>query len=108
MLLILLPYEDDLSEVYVYLSISYCQICIKLWKPKILLIFQLDSNTVTIGKAAIGNLLGGIGYFYGESKIALPNDINVIILLPSHNFVIAHIMSWKWNALPCNHPNHAG
>ncbi|KAK7260826.1 hypothetical protein RIF29_27124 [Crotalaria pallida] len=33
---------------------------------------KVDSESVTVGKAAIGNLLGGIGYFYGQSKIALP------------------------------------
>ncbi|KAK1403205.1 Mannosyl-oligosaccharide glucosidase [Heracleum sosnowskyi] len=45
---------------------------------------KLDSNTVTVGKAAIGNLLGGIGYFYGESKIALPNNINAKL---GNNFI---------------------
>ncbi|CAI9093220.1 OLC1v1028665C1 [Oldenlandia corymbosa var. corymbosa] len=34
---------------------------------------ELDSESVTVGKAALGNLLGGIGYFYGQSKISLPN-----------------------------------
>ena len=29
------------------------------------------------GKAAIGNMLGGIGYFYGKSKISLPRNPNV-------------------------------
>ncbi|KAK7246978.1 hypothetical protein RIF29_41852 [Crotalaria pallida] len=33
---------------------------------------MVDSESITVGKAAIGNLLGGIGYFYGQSKIALP------------------------------------
>lgn len=39
--------------------------------------FQLDSESVAVGKAAIGNLLGGIGYFYGQSKISLPNRPDV-------------------------------
>ncbi|KAK7246976.1 hypothetical protein RIF29_41850 [Crotalaria pallida] len=34
--------------------------------------YLTDSESITVGKAAIGNLLGGIGYFYGQSKIALP------------------------------------
>ncbi|KAL5550400.1 hypothetical protein UlMin_000576 [Ulmus minor] len=38
---------------------------------------KLDSESIVAGKAAIGNLLGGIGYFYGESKIALPKDSNL-------------------------------
>lgn len=34
---------------------------------------ELDSESVTVGKAALSNLLGGIGYFFGQSKIALPS-----------------------------------
>lgn len=41
------------------------------------LYFQLDSESLNVGKAALGNLLGGIGYFYGQSKISLPQDPNV-------------------------------
>ncbi|KAF5754140.1 putative mannosyl-oligosaccharide glucosidase [Helianthus annuus] len=33
---------------------------------------KLDLESVEVGKAAIGNLLGGIGYFYGQSKILFP------------------------------------
>ncbi|XP_076909251.1 mannosyl-oligosaccharide glucosidase GCS1-like [Bidens hawaiensis] len=33
---------------------------------------KLDSESVEVGKAAVGNLLGGIGYFYGQSKILYP------------------------------------
>ncbi|KAL0926218.1 hypothetical protein M5K25_002430 [Dendrobium thyrsiflorum] len=33
---------------------------------------KVDSEAMFVGKAAIANLLGGIGYFYGQSKIALP------------------------------------
>lgn len=32
---------------------------------------KVDSESVIVGKAAIGNMLGGIGYFYGQSKVAL-------------------------------------
>ncbi|KAF3485754.1 hypothetical protein F2Q69_00054148 [Brassica cretica] len=35
---------------------------------------QLDSETLMVGKAAIGNMLGGIGYFYGQSKIKAPKS----------------------------------
>ncbi|XP_071696005.1 mannosyl-oligosaccharide glucosidase GCS1-like [Rutidosis leptorrhynchoides] len=30
---------------------------------------KLDSESVEVGMAAVGNLIGGIGYFYGQSKI---------------------------------------
>ncbi|KAL7609119.1 mannosyl-oligosaccharide glucosidase GCS1 [Lactuca sativa] len=33
---------------------------------------KLDFESMEVGKAAIGNLLGGIGYFYGQSKILFP------------------------------------
>ncbi|WZZ72080.1 hypothetical protein YC2023_083450 [Brassica napus] len=35
---------------------------------------KLDSETLMVGKAAIGNMLGGIGYFYGQSKIKAPKS----------------------------------
>ncbi|KAL6188201.1 hypothetical protein ACLB2K_039594 [Fragaria x ananassa] len=38
---------------------------------------KVDSESIIAGKAAIGNLLGGIGYFFGQSKIALPKDLNL-------------------------------
>lgn len=43
----------------------------------LLLCFQLDSESIVAGKAAIGNLLGGIGYFFGQSKIAISGNMNV-------------------------------
>lgn len=41
------------------------------------LCLQLDSKSITVGKAAIGNMLGGIGYFFGQSKISVPKNSNV-------------------------------
>ncbi|KAK7368446.1 hypothetical protein VNO80_10472 [Phaseolus coccineus] len=38
---------------------------------------KVDSESISVGKAAIGNLLGGIGYFYGQSKIALSRILNL-------------------------------
>ncbi|CAE5958617.1 unnamed protein product [Arabidopsis arenosa] len=35
---------------------------------------KLDPETLLVGKAAIGNMLGGIGYFYGQSKIHVPKS----------------------------------
>lgn len=43
-------------------------------------VFQVDSESLIVGKAAIGNMLGGIGYFYGQSKISLPKNNNVSYL----------------------------
>ncbi|CAJ2677586.1 mannosyl-oligosaccharide glucosidase GCS1-like protein [Trifolium pratense] len=37
---------------------------------------KVDSESISVGKAAIGSLLGGIGYFYGQSKIALSRTLN--------------------------------
>ncbi|KAF8099172.1 hypothetical protein N665_0248s0002 [Sinapis alba] len=33
-----------------------------------------DSKTMGVGKTAIANMLGGIGYFYGQSKIYVPKS----------------------------------
>ncbi|KAI3752417.1 hypothetical protein L2E82_24448 [Cichorium intybus] len=35
---------------------------------------KLDSESMEVGKAAIGNLLGGIEYFNGQSKILFPQS----------------------------------
>ncbi|XP_030497086.2 mannosyl-oligosaccharide glucosidase GCS1 [Cannabis sativa] len=38
---------------------------------------KVDLESVAAGKFALGNMLGGIGYFYGQSKISFPRDPNV-------------------------------
>ncbi|KAL3835679.1 hypothetical protein ACJIZ3_010415 [Penstemon smallii] len=38
---------------------------------------EIDSESITVSKAALGNLLGGIGYFYGQSIISLPPSSNL-------------------------------
>ncbi|KAI5415206.1 hypothetical protein KIW84_040594 [Lathyrus oleraceus] len=37
---------------------------------------KVDSESISVGNAAVGSLLGGIGYFYGQSKIALSRTLN--------------------------------
>ncbi|KAI3988324.1 hypothetical protein MKX01_012113, partial [Papaver californicum] len=36
---------------------------------------KVEPESATVGRAAVGNLIGGIGYFYGQSKIALAQDL---------------------------------
>ncbi|CAL5413179.1 unnamed protein product [Camellia sinensis] len=40
-------------------------------------LIMLDSESISTGKAAVASLLGGIGYFYGQSKISVPSNSNV-------------------------------
>lgn len=44
---------------------------------EILCLFQINPEAITVAKAALGNLLGGVGYFYGQSKISLPPSSKV-------------------------------
>ena len=39
----------------------------------------LDDKYIEVGKAALSNLFGGIGYFFGRSRIAVPSDFQVNI-----------------------------
>ncbi|CAL5415703.1 unnamed protein product [Camellia sinensis] len=39
-------------------------------------LIMLDSESISTGKAAVASLLGGIGYFYGQSKISVPSNSN--------------------------------
>ncbi|KAJ7961629.1 mannosyl-oligosaccharide glucosidase GCS1-like [Quillaja saponaria] len=57
---------------------------------------KLDSESIIVGKAAIGNLLGGIGYFYGQSKIALPRNFN----LKSHDNYVSYWPAELYTAVP--------
>ncbi|KAG5614540.1 hypothetical protein H5410_014364 [Solanum commersonii] len=43
------------------------------FKKSFILSDELGLEPVTVGKAALGNMLGGIGYFFGQSKISLPS-----------------------------------
>lgn len=70
-----------LVVVFLSLCIPFYAFCFFLLKAQkrllydsLFLCFQLDSETLVTGKAAIGNMLGGIGYFYGQSKIHVPKS----------------------------------
>ncbi|CAK9144298.1 unnamed protein product [Ilex paraguariensis] len=45
---------------------------------------KLDAESVAVGKASVGNMLGAIGYFYGQSKISLPKTSN---LKPADSYI---------------------
>ncbi|RXH72286.1 hypothetical protein DVH24_033824 [Malus domestica] len=60
------------------------------------LVDKLDSESIVAGKAAIANLLGGIGYFFGQSKIAVSGD-----MLPgSHDNSILYWPAELYTAVP--------
>ncbi|XP_047967733.1 mannosyl-oligosaccharide glucosidase GCS1-like isoform X1 [Salvia hispanica] len=45
---------------------------------------EINPEAITVAKAALGNLLGGVGYFYGQSKISLPPSSK---LVPGDNYI---------------------
>ncbi|XWS22745.1 hypothetical protein CRYUN_Cryun29cG0062800 [Craigia yunnanensis] len=57
---------------------------------------KLDSKSITVGKTAIGNMLGGIGYFYGQSKISVPRNSNV----KSHDDFLLYWPAELYTAVP--------
>ncbi|XP_024027588.1 mannosyl-oligosaccharide glucosidase GCS1 [Morus notabilis] len=57
---------------------------------------KLDLESIVVGKAAIANMLGGIGYFYGQSKISLPKDSK----LESRDNFIAYWPAELYTAVP--------
>ncbi|KAG5058005.1 hypothetical protein GLYMA_05G146400v4 [Glycine max] len=58
---------------------------------------KVDSESISVGKAAVGNLLGGIGYFYGQSKIAVSRIYN----LSEHVDYISYWPAELYTAVPC-------
>lgn len=50
----------------------------------------MDSESISVGKAAIANLLGGMGYFYGQSKIALSGVLHVSLFSVVFVFIKEH------------------
>lgn len=71
-----------------FLNVTWPVLPQLLWEKKFwsfLHYIQVDSEAVVVGKAAIANLLGGIGYFYGQSKISVPqkSDVSSLSTLPA-------------------------
>ncbi|KAM2334179.1 hypothetical protein ACFXTH_011763 [Malus domestica] len=60
------------------------------------LVDKLDPESMVAGKAAIGNLLGGIGYFFGQSKIAVSGDM----FSGSHDNSISYWPAELYTAVP--------
>nr|KYP52955.1 Mannosyl-oligosaccharide glucosidase [Cajanus cajan] len=58
---------------------------------------KVDPESISVGKAAVGNLIGGIGYFYGQSKIALSGILN----LREHVNYISYWPAELYTAVPC-------
>ncbi|CAN6726949.1 unnamed protein product [Malus baccata var. baccata] len=60
------------------------------------LVDKVDPESIVAGKAAIGNLLGGIGYFFGQSKIAVSGDM----FSGSHDNSISYWPAELYTAVP--------
>lgn len=57
-------------------------------------VFQVDSESMVVGKAAIANMLGGIGYFYGQSKISVLKNSKVGSFYLIYVFMSYHFMNF--------------
>ncbi|CAD6235305.1 unnamed protein product [Miscanthus lutarioriparius] len=43
-----------------------------------IMVYQIDSRQLSVGRAALSSLLGGVGYFYGQSKVAIPKGFTAM------------------------------
>ncbi|KAJ6431315.1 hypothetical protein OIU84_018744 [Salix udensis] len=57
---------------------------------------KLEPESTIVGKAAIANMLGGIGYFYGQSKISIPENSS----LRGHDNFISYWPAELYTAVP--------
>ncbi|XP_057543568.1 mannosyl-oligosaccharide glucosidase GCS1-like [Amaranthus tricolor] len=84
---------------------------------------KVDSEAMLVGKAAIANMLGGIGYFYGQSKISMPKKSDtkgkdyllywpaeLYTAVPSRSFFprgflwdegFHQLLIWRWDVSIC-------
>ncbi|KAL0700934.1 hypothetical protein Bca4012_057056 [Brassica carinata] len=63
-----------------------------------------DSETMGVGKTAIANMLGGIGYFYGQSKIYVPKSsqasISILLIPESRDNFLLYWPAELYTAVP--------
>uniref|UniRef100_A0A6N2N7T6 Mannosyl-oligosaccharide glucosidase n=1 Tax=Salix viminalis TaxID=40686 RepID=A0A6N2N7T6_SALVM len=57
---------------------------------------KLEPESTIVGKAAIANMLGGIGYFYGQSKISIPENSSLRV----HDNFISYWPAELYTAVP--------
>ncbi|KAJ4710863.1 mannosyl-oligosaccharide glucosidase GCS1-like [Melia azedarach] len=57
---------------------------------------KVDSESMVVGKAAIANMLGGIGYFYGKSKISVLKNSK----LKNHDSFLSYWPAELYTAVP--------
>jgi len=59
----------------------------------VFILIKIDSRELSVGRAALSNLLGGVGYFFGQSKIALPKGFTVSFRAsPDISFICSYVV----------------
>ncbi|KEH20572.1 mannosyl-oligosaccharide glucosidase [Medicago truncatula] len=84
---------DSLSNELKYKEQAYDEKIEKIFN----LAEKVDSESISVGKAAVGSLLGAIGYFYGQSKI----DLSRTLIHSEHAAYISYWPAELYTAVPC-------